>query len=339
MRTHLPPTSAADICLGDPPPRPVKSRIGPDHSNASIGANAARRYGSSAGIGILASLLLLLTACDTPTANPRYHLGSSYQASGVWHYPRESYDLNEAGLGSALPGNRPALTTNGEVYDPSAMAGAHPSLQLPAIVRLTAQETGRSIVVRINDRGTGNPHRLVEYTPRVATLLGVSRNGAAQIRMTVLANESREAVAGMPGAPALDLAAAPRGRIEVAELAPPPGIAARGGAMTARTLSGDSEEGSRPTAALRLPETVTQETPRPGRLMVRLGTFEEYQYASIQRARVAGLSPNIVQFREGRTRRYRVEAGPFPSAAQAEAAQDRALTAGVPDARIVVDQE
>jgi rare lipoprotein A len=71
--------------------------------------------------------------------------------------------------------------------------------------------------------------------------------------------------------------------------------------------------------------------------MVRLGTFEEYQYASIQRARVAGLWPTIVPFREGRTRRYRVEMGPFPDVAQAEAAQSRALASGVPDARIVVD--
>jgi rare lipoprotein A len=289
------------------------------------------------GLGVACSLLLLLAACDTPTANPRYHLGGSYQAGGIWHYPRETYDLNEAGLGSELPGDRPSLTTNGELYDPTAMTAAHPSLQLPVIVRLTALETGRSVVVRINDRGTGNPHRLVEYTPRVGSLLGVPRTGAAQIRMTVLQNESREAVAGLPGAPALALTAAPRGRIEVTELAPPPGVAARGGATTAGTLSADAEDAFRPAVALRLPETITQETPRPGRLMVRLGTFEEYQYASIQRARVAGLRPTIVQFREGRTRRYRVESGPFLSVAEAEAAQDQALVAGVPDAQIVVD--
>jgi cell division protein FtsN len=102
-------------------------------------------------------------------------------------------------------------------------------------------------------------------------------------------------------------------------------------------LSADAEDAFRPAVALRLPETITQETPRPGRLMVRLGTFEEYQYASIQRARVAGLRPTIVQFREGRTRRYRVESGPFLSVAEAEAAQDQALVAGVPDAQIVVD--
>lgn len=300
-----------------------------------LSANAGKQRGALVGFGLACNLLLV--GCDTPTPNPRYHLGTSYQAGGVWHYPRETYDLNEAGLGSELPGDRPVLTTNGELYDPSAMTAAHPSLQLPVVVRLTALETGRSVAVRVNDRGTGNPHRLVEYTPRVGSLLGLRRTEAAQIRMTVLQNESREAVTGLPGAPALALTAAPRGRIDVTELAPPPGIAARGGNTTAVTLSADTEEASRPAVALRLPETVTQEMPRPGRLMVRLGTFEEYQYASIQRARVAGLWPNIVQFREGRTRRYRVESGPFLSVAQAEAAQDQALAASVPDARIVVD--
>lgn len=332
MRNCLPPTSITKINMGD---ATLNTQDWWGHSPRQHGRPSAQAGNQLVGLGI--ACILLLAGCDTPTPNPRYHLGASYQAGGVWHYPRETYDLNATGLGSELPGDRPALTTNDELYDPSAMTAAHPSLQLPVIVRLTALETGRSVVVRINDRGTGNPHRLVEYTPRVGSLLGVPGTGAAQIRLTVLRNESREAVAGLPGAPALALTAAPRGRIEVTELAPPPGIAARGGTTTTGTLSADAEETSRPATALRLPETVTQETPRPGRLMVRLGTFEEYQYASIQRARVAGLWPNIVQFHEGRTRRYRVESGPFLSVAQAEAAQDQALAAGVPDARIVVD--
>jgi cell division protein FtsN len=96
-------------------------------------------------------------------------------------------------------------------------------------------------------------------------------------------------------------------------------------------------EAPAPVAIAPLPEVLTQEAPRPGRLMVRLGTFEGYQYAAIQRAKVAGLNPNIVQIQRGRSREYRVELGPFADVAQAEAIQDRALAAGVPDARIVVE--
>jgi rare lipoprotein A len=108
-----------------------------------------------------AGLLALLAACAAPPpASPRYHLGQPYQAGGVWHYPRESYDLNETGLGSVLPPGRPPLTANGERYDVGAMTAAHASLQLPAIARLTNLENGLATVVRINDRGTGNPHQL-----------------------------------------------------------------------------------------------------------------------------------------------------------------------------------
>lgn len=291
------------------------------------------------------ALVLALAACAVvPTPAPRYHLGQPYQASGVWHYPGESYDLNETGLGSVMPDGHEPLTTNGEVYDPSAMAAAHPTLQLPAIARLTNLENGLSTTVRINDRGSGNPHRLVEFTPRVGVLLRIQANAVAQVRLTVLGNESRDAVAAVPGAPLLDVASAPRGRVDVIELPPPPGVAAsaRAGDGGTRSLSGKADD--RPAMAPpalppvgRLPETLTQETPQPGRLMVRLGTFEGYQYAAIQRARVAGLRPNIVQVDQGRSRRYRVEIGPFPSVPAAEMTQDQALKSGVPDARIVVD--
>jgi rare lipoprotein A len=287
---------------------------------------------------ILAALLLTanLTGCAEPTPAPRYHLGQPYQAGGVWYYPRERFDLNETGLGSVLPQGRSALTTNGEIYDPTSMAGAHPTLQLPAIARLTNLENGLSVTLRINDRGTGNPHRLVEFSPRVGTLLRVPSNAAVQVRLMVLGRESQDATEAMAGAPRLEIAAAPRGAIEVAELPPLPGVVSTGSGGGPRPVAPVTE--ARPPAApTRLPETLTQEAPRPGRLMVDLGTFEEQRYAAIQRARLAGLRPNIIQFTEGRTRRYRVEMGPFPSVAEAEAAQDQALMAGVPDARIVVD--
>lgn len=293
---------------------------------------------------ILVLLLASLSGCG-PSPTPRYHLGTSYQAGGTWHYPRESYDLDETGLGTTLSGNHPwapggRLTSNGERYDPSAMAASHPTLQLPAIARLTNLENGLSVVVRINDRGTGNPRRLVEFTPRVATLLRVAPGAAVQMRLTVLPQESRDAVAAMAGAPSLSIAAAPRGQIEVAALAPPPGIAGHSGpAIMSAPVEARlaSQAASQTPAPTRLPEIVTQETPRPGRLMVRLGTFEEYRNAMIQRARVAGLGPDMVQFREGRTRQYRIELGPFATVAQADAAQSQAIALGVPDARIVID--
>lgn len=286
--------------------------------------------------------LLLLDGCGpTVRPSPHYVLGDAYQASGVWHYPRESYEYDETGLASQVPSGHAPLTTNGEAFSQAILAAAHPTLQLPAIARITNLENGLSTVVRLNDRGTGNPHRLVEVTRRTAELLRFPAGGVVRVRVTVLAAESRQAADTVSGAPKLALSTAPRDAVEVAELAPPPGInqggARRGPVLRGATAAPVAAEAPAPVAIAPLPEVLTQEAPRPGRLMVRLGTFEGYQYAAIQRAKVAGLNPNIVQIQRGRSREYRVELGPFADVAQAEAIQDRALAAGVPDARIVVE--
>ncbi len=283
----------------------------------------------------LAFCLTALFGCG-PAPNPRYHLGNAYQASGAWHYPRESFELDETGLGVTLPASRPALTANGEAYDASAMAAAHPTLQLPAIARLTNLENGLSVLVRINDRGTGNPRRLVEFTPRVATLLRVPPNTPVQVRLTLLPDESRQALDGLPGTPSLAIAAAPRGAIQADELAPPPGAASRPG-IALTTAVAESRTATPTARPMRLAETLTQGAPSPGRLVVRLGTFEEYQYAMIQRARVAALGPAIETTGDRRHRRYKVRIGPFATVAEADAAQARAMDLGVPDARIVVE--
>lgn len=284
----------------------------------------------------LLGALLILTGCG-PTPQPRYHLGGSYQAGGAWHYPRESFELEQTGLGAVLPTSRPALTANGEAYDPSAMAAEHPTLQLPAIARVTNLENGLDVVVRINGRGTGNPRRLVEFTPRVARLLQVPDAGPVKMRLTVLGPESQDAIAGLPGAPTLAIDTVPRGRIETTELAPPLGVAAVRSVATAAPTATASESPASRTVPTRLPEALTREPLYATDLMVRLGTFEQYQYAALQRARVAGLRPTITTVWQGRARLYRVSIGPFATARDAEVAQTQAMASGVPDARIVVE--
>jgi len=286
--------------------------------------------------------LLLCAACLTactpppPPPAPRYVLGSPYQARGVWHYPRESFELDVTGLASVMRAPKGPLTTDGELFDQDVLAAAHPTLQLPAIARVTNLENGLSVVVRINDRGSGDSRRLIEVTERTATLLRMSPTGATRVRLRVLPTESRDVVDTMPGAPRLALAAAPRGVVETAELPPPPGVRQGGGRVVPREPAAQ-EAPHRAAPALRLPETVSQEPPQPGRLMVRLATFEEYQYASMQRAKVIGLAPRIVRVAQGRGRQFRVEIGPLDTVARAESVLEQALAAGIPDARIVVD--
>jgi rare lipoprotein A len=269
--------------------------------------------------------------------DPHYVLGKPYQVGSVWFYPRESFDLDETGLAAVATGDSARLTTDGEVFDQTALAAGHPTIQLPAIAHLTNLENGRQVTVRVNDRGSGDPRRLVEVTRRTAQLLGMPPDGVARVRLRVLPNESHAAADALPGAPSLAMTAAPRGAVEVAELAPPPGVRqGNGRALPITPVAGPAEA---PTAVppMRLPETVAQTVPRPGQLMVELDTFEEYKYAAVQRAKMGGAGARIVSIVDGRTHQFRVEVGPLADVAHADAVLEQALASGIPDARIVVD--
>jgi rare lipoprotein A len=283
--------------------------------------------------------IVALAAGCTPALkpDPHYVLGAPYQVGSVWYYPRESQDLDETGIAAVARSSSARLTTDGELFDQTALAAAHPTIQLPAIARLMNLENGREVIIRLNDRGSGDPHRLVEITRRTAELLGVPPDGVARVHLHVLPNESHAAAEALPGAPSLALTAAPRGSVQVAELAPPPGI--RQGSVRSlqavRIVAADPIPISAPP--MRLPEAVTQTSPRPGHLMIRLDTFDDYHYAAVQRAKMAGNSATIVTVFAGRARRFRVEVGPLPDVAAADAVLDRALASGIPDARIMVD--
>jgi len=278
----------------------------------------------------------LAASCQRPPpADPHFVLGSPYQAGGVWYYPRESYEGGKTGLATVYAREHQPLTADGEVFDQSSLAGAHQTLQLPAIARVTNLENGRQVTVRINDRGPATPHRLVELTRRTATLLQFAQQDGVRVRLEVLPAESHAAVEAVPGAPKLNLTAAPVIAVRQSAL-PPPGSMAQPIAMREPIVS----EEQKPVAAPieRLPETVTQVAANPGRLFIQLGTFQNYRYAEMQRAKVAALGASIVSESPGRRQtNHRVVIGPLGSVEQADKVLDQVLHAGVTDARIVVE--
>ncbi len=275
---------------------------------------------------------LTLYGCVRPTPNPHYVVGSAYQVGGVWYYPRESQGFDDTGIAAIQQAPASGLTADGEVFDAAAMAGAHPTLQLPAIARVTNLDNGRQVVIRINDRGAGNPHRLLEVTRRVADLLQFPAGGLARVRLQLLPEETQAADEALGGGGPKVAVAAPRSAIQATELPP------IGGSGTGATKVIGAPEAVAPAAApMKLPETVYQANPAPGQLLVRLDTFDQYQFAAVQLAKMAGTGAHIVYVREGRSTQYRVDCGPLSSIAQADAVLDRALAYGIPDARIVVE--
>jgi rare lipoprotein A len=286
------------------------------------------------------ALTLELVACvraAAPKPDPHYVLENPYQAGTVWIYPSESFNLDETGIAAIAKGDSVRLTTDGELFDQTALAAAHSTIQLPAIARLTNLENGHEVTVRLNDRGSGDPHRLVEITRRTAVLLDIPPDHVARVRLHLLPNESHAAAEAVRGAPSLGLTPAPRGSVAVTELMPIPGVRQGNGRPLPAATVAAPEQPLPAAPPMRLPESIAQTPPRPGKLMVRLDTFDAYRYAAAQRAKIGGKNAQIIPVFEGRTRRFRVEVGPLPDVARADAVLDQAFASGIPDARIVVD--
>jgi len=126
----------------------------------------------------------------TPTGN--FKVGSPYKIKGKLYYPRETYAHSETGIASWYgPGFHGKKTANGEIFNRNELTAAHRTLQMPSIVRVTNLENGRSIVVRINDRGPFAHGRIVDLSEKAADLLGMKTKGTAKVRLDVLEEESR----------------------------------------------------------------------------------------------------------------------------------------------------
>lgn len=122
-----------------------------------------------------------------------YKVGKSYKVGSVQYYPREDFNMSETGIASWYgPDFHGKHTANGEVYDQNEMTAAHRTLQMPSLVRVTNLENGRSVVVRINDRGPFKHGRVIDVSKRAADLLGFIGKGTARVRLEVLEKESRQ---------------------------------------------------------------------------------------------------------------------------------------------------
>ena len=129
-----------------------------------------------------------------------YKVGNPYKIMGKWYYPKEDYSYSEIGEASWYGEDFHARkTANGENYDMNTLTAAHRTLPLPSIVRVTNLENGRSLVLRVNDRGPYAKNRIIDVSKRSAQLLGFQTQGTAKVRVEVLEKESKELKAALLG--------------------------------------------------------------------------------------------------------------------------------------------
>jgi rare lipoprotein A len=124
-----------------------------------------------------------------PRGGGKFHVGKPYQVAGNWFTPKAQpgYDRKGAAswYGEAFHRRK---TSNGEFFDMNMLTAAHPTLPLPSYAQVTNLENGKTVVVRINDRGPFVGTRIIDLSKKAAEALDYKRKGKAKVRVQWIAN-------------------------------------------------------------------------------------------------------------------------------------------------------
>lgn len=277
----------------------------------------------------------------TITANPIYKIGNPYQVGGVWYYPERDLAYDETGIGSWY-GDEFAgrLTANGEIFDPNMVTAAHKTLPMPSVVRVTNLDNGKSLVVRINDRGPFVAGRVIDLSREAARLIGYRDQGIARVRVQVLAEQTlrleKLAKSGNFDEITGDVVAMPT--VAVVEQ---PEVSMTATSSTGKTVNSDAEDDNVSALELlarsRVGEVITV-APIRTQLWVQVGAFYAQANASNVLAKIEAVGTGQVSPVDvsGQTL-HRVRIGPLSSVEAADRALDGVIGLGFSGARIIVD--
>ena len=239
-----------------------------------------------------------------PRVEPRARKGNPpfYDVFGKRYYVlSSSVGYWERGVASWYgPGFHKVQTSTGESYDMYAMTAAHKTLPLPAYVRVTNLQNGRSVIVRVNDRGPFVGNRIIDLSYTAAVKLDMLRNGTAMVEVRTID----------PSAPPADLTAS-----SAAEAAAP-------GAPAAGVAAGAAAGAVSPA------------------LFVQAGAFADAANAERLAEKLRGGSYGKVFVRDDRIagrRMYRVRIGPVPDVAGFDRVVAALERAGINDAHLALD--
>jgi rare lipoprotein A len=315
------------------------------------------------------------TANAPPPQQGTFKVGKPYNVEGRTYTPQEQYDLVETGIISWYgPGFHGKKTASGERFDENELTAAHRTLQMPSLVRVTNLENGKSLIVRVNDRGPFKRSRVMDVSKRAAELLGFKANGTAKAKLEVLPKESmRAAHAAKRGidTSGYEVALNTRGSDtmykempawaqEGAVSQPPQQIIADGGAqpydvasMTApppsqmsavpasiegEVLAPPPVQGHTNNGVFYPDQVVTQRAVMPTGIYVQAGSFAQRDNADRLREAMHDIGhAGVYQTSVRGQPYYRVRLGPFATVAEADSMLQRVVGAGQGSAKVVVE--
>ncbi len=135
-------------------------------------------------LGVSSSPRVVGLGEPVPKGGGHYTVGAPYVVGGRTYVPQEDPRYRAEGLASWYGEDfHGRLTANGEVYDMHGISAAHPTLPMPCYVRVTNLGNGRSLIVRVNDRGPYHSDRLIDLSAKAARLLDFHGDGLARVRV------------------------------------------------------------------------------------------------------------------------------------------------------------
>lgn len=277
-----------------------------------------------------------------------YKVGNPYRIKGVWYYPQADYNYAETGIASWYGAKfHMRKTANGETFDMNGVTAAHRTLPLPSVVRVTNLENGRSLVLKVNDRGPFAHGRIIDISRRGAKSLGFYGKGTARVRVEILPEASRRlaVLAQRKGATtnlaALKMPAVPQipvqrtklpGSIEPVNKRPRVSQPWEIRPASGRLLAVTEKDIVKPNGVVTIVPT------KPTRIFIQAGAFKRLENASRLKFKLKQLAQASVKTAKiGSNRFYRVRLGPLDDVKDADAVLKRLISTGHTQAKIVVE--
>ena len=134
--------------------------------------------------GVSSSPRVVAFGDPVPKGGGTYRVGKPYVVAGKTYVPEEDVNYRAEGMASWYGDDfHGRLTANGEVFDMTSLTAAHPTLPMPSYARVTNVSNGKSLIVRVNDRGPYHGNRLIDVSNKAAELLEFKGNGVAKVRV------------------------------------------------------------------------------------------------------------------------------------------------------------
>ena len=275
-------------------------------------------------------------------AKPHYKIGDPYQEFGIWYYPKRDLTYDNTGLASWY-GEETAIlgrpTANGEVFDPKVVTAAHKTLPLPSVVRVTNLDNGKSLVVRVNDRGPFAKGRIIDLSHEGARLLGFVEKGIAKVRVQILAEQSLrlEKLAKRGEFPTLsvyDQGALPD---MVPSLEPSVNLKSTTSKIKKKVRANKTQSALELLSQSRVGKVISV-APVETKIWVQVGAFHARTSATAVLSKIKEVGPGEVSPVNHLGRKlYRVRLGPMADVTMADSILEKIVNTGFTGARIVVD--